>query len=350
MCGAAGPKGARAEQGGAWRDGELERLRPSRGARDRGRAGGGGVAPGRSGLPAGQTASSGCCATSASCWRGASPSRSTRRTRREQCEFIIRDCGAQDRHRRGRRPARQGARRCATGSPASPGGPHRATRARAAGREGPHRFELAEVAALARLADGRWRLRARARRARHARRARRARRDASAPNRCSPSSTPRAPPGPPRGWCSRTRTSPRPSAAPCAPWRSTKATSSICSCRWRTSWRQTSWVRLPGRVRHLVFAGTIAQIKEDLVAVRPTFMAGVPRIFEKFYAGVHRGWPGAGSDRAPSGKWAAGRCARGEPTRRPRAPGPRPASATGWPTSWSSPSCARASASIAAAS
>jgi long-chain acyl-CoA synthetase len=34
------------------------------------------------------------------------------------------------------------------------------------------------------------------------------------------------------------------------------------------------------------FSRGTALIKEDLVAVRPTFMAGVPRIFEKFYTGV----------------------------------------------------------------
>ena len=34
------------------------------------------------------------------------------------------------------------------------------------------------------------------------------------------------------------------------------------------------------------FSRGIPHIKEDLLAVRPTFMAGVPRIFEKFYTGV----------------------------------------------------------------
>jgi long-chain acyl-CoA synthetase len=34
------------------------------------------------------------------------------------------------------------------------------------------------------------------------------------------------------------------------------------------------------------FSRGTALIKEDLAAIRPTFMAGVPRIFEKFYAGV----------------------------------------------------------------
>jgi long-chain acyl-CoA synthetase len=34
------------------------------------------------------------------------------------------------------------------------------------------------------------------------------------------------------------------------------------------------------------FSRGIPYVKEDLLAVRPTFMAGVPRIFEKFYTGV----------------------------------------------------------------
>src|SRR3982751_840733 len=34
------------------------------------------------------------------------------------------------------------------------------------------------------------------------------------------------------------------------------------------------------------FSRGTANIKEDLIAIRPTFMAGVPRIFEKFHAGV----------------------------------------------------------------
>jgi long-chain acyl-CoA synthetase len=49
--------------------------------------------------------------------------------------------------------------------------------------------------------------------------------------------------------------------------------------------RQTIWVGFEAGYITTFSRGT-AQIKEDLVAVRPTFMAGVPRIFEKFYAGV----------------------------------------------------------------
>ncbi|HSS40689.1 MAG TPA: AMP-binding protein, partial [Polyangia bacterium] len=49
--------------------------------------------------------------------------------------------------------------------------------------------------------------------------------------------------------------------------------------------RQTIWVGFEAGYVTTFSRGT-NQIKEDLVAVRPTFMAGVPRIFEKFYAGV----------------------------------------------------------------
>ncbi len=49
--------------------------------------------------------------------------------------------------------------------------------------------------------------------------------------------------------------------------------------------RQTIWVGFEAGYVTTFSRGT-TQIKEDLVAVRPTFMAGVPRIFEKFYAGV----------------------------------------------------------------
>ena len=37
------------------------------------------------------------------------------------------------------------------------------------------------------------------------------------------------------------------------------------------------------------FSEGILKIKDNLVEIRPTFMAGVPRIFEKFYAGVQSG-------------------------------------------------------------
>ena len=36
------------------------------------------------------------------------------------------------------------------------------------------------------------------------------------------------------------------------------------------------------------FAESIARLKDNLLEARPTYMAGVPRVFEKFYAGVQR--------------------------------------------------------------
>src|SRR5262245_43648123 len=49
--------------------------------------------------------------------------------------------------------------------------------------------------------------------------------------------------------------------------------------------RELEWATIQIGCETAFSRGT-ALIKEDLVAVRPTFMAGVPRIFEKFYAGV----------------------------------------------------------------
>jgi long-chain acyl-CoA synthetase len=49
--------------------------------------------------------------------------------------------------------------------------------------------------------------------------------------------------------------------------------------------RQTVWAGFEVGFMTAFSRGT-AQIREDLAVVRPTFMAGVPRIFEKFYAGV----------------------------------------------------------------
>jgi long-chain acyl-CoA synthetase len=49
--------------------------------------------------------------------------------------------------------------------------------------------------------------------------------------------------------------------------------------------RELEWATIQMGCETAFSRGT-TQIKEDLVAIRPTFMAGVPRIFEKFYAGV----------------------------------------------------------------
>jgi long-chain acyl-CoA synthetase len=69
--------------------------------------------------------------------------------------------------------------------------------------------------------------------------------------------------------------------------------------------RQTVWVGFQAGYVTTFSRGT-TQIKEDLVAVRPTFMAGVPRIYEKFYAGVSAALAqGSGLKRRLAG-WALG--------------------------------------------
>jgi long-chain acyl-CoA synthetase len=52
------------------------------------------------------------------------------------------------------------------------------------------------------------------------------------------------------------------------------------------------------------FSRGTALIKEDLVAVRPTFMAGVPRIFEKFYSGVKTALAGGSGVKKAIASWA----------------------------------------------
>jgi long-chain acyl-CoA synthetase len=49
--------------------------------------------------------------------------------------------------------------------------------------------------------------------------------------------------------------------------------------------RELEWAGFESGYVTVLSRGT-ASIREDLLATRPTFMAGVPRIFEKFYAGV----------------------------------------------------------------
>jgi len=49
--------------------------------------------------------------------------------------------------------------------------------------------------------------------------------------------------------------------------------------------RELEWATIQMGCETAFSRGT-AQIREDLVAIRPTFMAGVPRIFEKFFTGV----------------------------------------------------------------
>jgi long-chain acyl-CoA synthetase len=66
----------------------------------------------------------------------------------------------------------------------------------------------------------------------------------------------------------------------------------------------------------------VSSIKDDLVAVRPTFMAGVPRIYEKFYSAVQAGMKQGSPGRQRLVAWAVrvgGEWAKA--TREGRAPG-----------------------------
>jgi long-chain acyl-CoA synthetase len=56
----------------------------------------------------------------------------------------------------------------------------------------------------------------------------------------------------------------------------------------------------------VVFAQNMGRIKFDLVEVRPTFMAGVPRIFEKLYAAVQAGVEQGGKLKRSLVHWAFG--------------------------------------------
>lgn len=52
------------------------------------------------------------------------------------------------------------------------------------------------------------------------------------------------------------------------------------------------------------FSEGLLKIKDNLVEVRPTFMAGVPRIFEKFYAGVQAGMTQGSPTKLKLIRWA----------------------------------------------
>jgi len=54
------------------------------------------------------------------------------------------------------------------------------------------------------------------------------------------------------------------------------------------------------------FAESIAKVKDNLLEARPTYMAGVPRVFEKFYAGVQRVLGEAHGVKGSIMKWAMG--------------------------------------------
>jgi len=54
------------------------------------------------------------------------------------------------------------------------------------------------------------------------------------------------------------------------------------------------------------FAESIGKVKDNLLEARPTYMAGVPRVFEKFYAGVQRVLGEARGVKGGIMKWAMG--------------------------------------------
>jgi long-chain acyl-CoA synthetase len=66
----------------------------------------------------------------------------------------------------------------------------------------------------------------------------------------------------------------------------------------------------------IAFAESMARIKYDLAEIRPTFMAGVPRIFEKLYAAVQVGTQQGGRAKRWLVHWAFGVAARHSATTR----------------------------------
>lgn len=54
------------------------------------------------------------------------------------------------------------------------------------------------------------------------------------------------------------------------------------------------------------FAESIGKVKDNLVEARPTFIAGVPRIYEKFYSGVQKALAGGAPLKRKLAAWALG--------------------------------------------
>jgi long-chain acyl-CoA synthetase len=69
--------------------------------------------------------------------------------------------------------------------------------------------------------------------------------------------------------------------------------------------RELEWATIQMGCQTAFSRGT-AQIKEDLVEIRPTFMAGVPRIFEKFYTGVKAAMAQGSGLKRKIAAWALG--------------------------------------------
>jgi long-chain acyl-CoA synthetase len=69
--------------------------------------------------------------------------------------------------------------------------------------------------------------------------------------------------------------------------------------------REIAWASLFTGVP-IVFSEGLPKIKDNLVQIRPTFMAGVPRIYEKFYAGVQAGMNQGSGVKKSLVNWARG--------------------------------------------
>jgi long-chain acyl-CoA synthetase len=69
--------------------------------------------------------------------------------------------------------------------------------------------------------------------------------------------------------------------------------------------RELAWVAVHAGIVTW-FAESIAKLKDNLLESRPTYMAGVPRVFEKFYAGVQRVLGEATGAKGRIMKWALG--------------------------------------------
>ncbi|HEX2659330.1 MAG TPA: long-chain fatty acid--CoA ligase [Polyangia bacterium] len=69
--------------------------------------------------------------------------------------------------------------------------------------------------------------------------------------------------------------------------------------------RQLAWVAVQAGL-DTCFAESIAKLKDNLAETRPTYMAGVPRVFEKFYAGVQRALGEAKGVKGALVRWSLG--------------------------------------------
>jgi len=69
--------------------------------------------------------------------------------------------------------------------------------------------------------------------------------------------------------------------------------------------RKLAWVAVQAGL-DTCFAESIAKLKDNLAETRPTYMAGVPRVFEKFYSGVQRALGEATGVKGALVRWALG--------------------------------------------